>query len=175
MSLTEISAADAARMVEKKSAVIVDVREPHEVVRERIPGAILMPLSQLTDEPLALPKKSKALFICRSGARTRSMAPRLSRLANGHTVNGGMIAWKSAGLPVEVPSDAASKKARLIWQASNVILVAGLGLALYGMTAKLNVFGIAGLAAALVVIAMRGPVISALIGKTTAKTRGKKA
>ncbi len=176
MSLTEISAADAAKLVNRKAGVIVDVREPHEIARERIPGAITIPLSQISEDPIALPGKAKALFICASGARTRSGAPRLARTVNGkgHTVSGGMIAWKSAGLPVEVPSDAGSRKARLIWKGSTVLLFAALGLAFYGMTQRLNAFGIAGLAAALVVIALRGPVISALVGKTAAKAKAGK-
>ncbi|PLX36850.1 MAG: hypothetical protein C0606_13700 [Hyphomicrobiales bacterium] len=171
MSLTEISAADAARMVEKKHAIIVDVREAHEIARERIPGAMIKPLSTLGEEALPLPKKTKALFICHSGARTNSTAPKLARISGnrGHVVRGGMIAWKNTGLAVEVPNDPASKKARLVWNGSNFLLVAALGLSGAGLMSGQTMYGLAGMAAALAVFAMRGPVIASLIAKGTAQ------
>lgn len=47
MSLPTISPADAARLLKEEGAMLIDVREPDERARIRIPGAVGLPLSQL--------------------------------------------------------------------------------------------------------------------------------
>lgn len=86
------------------NAVLVDVREPHEQARERIAGAIALPLSQLArGGPAGLPAERTVVFLCASGTRTRVNSVALAMLAGGHGYNlvGGITAWKRAGLPTE--------------------------------------------------------------------------
>ena len=82
--------------------VLIDVREPLEFVEGRIPRSLLFPLS--TFDATALPDVSpkKLVFSCRSGRRSVTAfnaAQEAGIPAYGH-LEGGIIAWSSAGLPV---------------------------------------------------------------------------
>lgn len=105
MSLPTISAAEARRLLDQ-GAVLVDIREADEHARERIAGARNLPLSRLDAGDLAAAKDQKVIFHCRSGARTLGNAGRLSALVgercDAYVVEGGLDAWKKAGLPVVV-------------------------------------------------------------------------
>ncbi|TCZ52777.1 rhodanese family protein [Roseicella aquatilis] len=101
--LKSITPEDAARLLREGGATLVDVREPDEHARERIPEAQNLPLSKLEEAELALHGGRPVLFHCRSGARTQGNAARLAAkagLAEAYVVEGGLEAWKRAGLPV---------------------------------------------------------------------------
>lgn len=98
MTLQTIGPAAAKRLIDE-GALLVDVREPNEHARERVPGARNAPLSSLD----GLPASAKAIvFHCRSGARTSANAARLAAAAGreAYILEGGIDAWKKAGLPV---------------------------------------------------------------------------
>jgi rhodanese-related sulfurtransferase len=99
--LQTISPECAADLV-RRGAVLVDIREADEHARERIPGARHHALSRLDAECPARPGDDVLVFYCRSGARTRGQAARLSAAANceAYILDGGLNAWKKAGLPV---------------------------------------------------------------------------
>lgn len=104
MTLPTLSATDAARLIREQGALLVDVREPDEHARAKIPGATNLPLSRLHEAELAVQDGKPVLFHCRSGARTAGNAAALASKA-GETcqafiVEGGLDAWKAAGLPV---------------------------------------------------------------------------
>jgi len=93
----------AAHLMREGAATLVDVREPDEYARERIPGARNLPLSRLEEIEQAVPPGRPVLFHCRSGARTQGNAQRLAAkagLGQAYVVEGGLQAWKQAGLPV---------------------------------------------------------------------------
>ncbi len=97
-----ITPQDAAALL-RDGATLVDVREPDEHARERIPGARSLPLSRLEEAELAVHDGKPVLFHCRSGARTAGNAERLSTkvgVCEAYIVEGGLDAWKQAGLPV---------------------------------------------------------------------------
>ena len=98
MSLPTISPKDAKRLVEQ-GALLVDVRGADEHVRERIPGPRNLPLDRLTSISHAA---GPILFHCKSGNRTNIHASRLAAAADcdAFIVEGGIDAWKAAGLPV---------------------------------------------------------------------------
>ena len=101
--LIDITVDEVATLL-AENAVLVDVREPHEQARERIAGAIALPLSQLArGGPAGLPADRTAVFVCASGTRTKVNSAALAMLAGGRGYNmvGGIIAWKRAGLPTE--------------------------------------------------------------------------
>ncbi|HVL73413.1 MAG TPA: rhodanese family protein [Beijerinckiaceae bacterium] len=103
MSLPAIGPEHAGRLVEE-GAILIDVREADEHARERIPGARLMPLSRLDAADLG-PAGAPVVFHCRSGARTHTHGPRLAAKAGpcaAYVLEGGLEAWKKAGLPVVV-------------------------------------------------------------------------
>ena len=100
MTLQTIDPATAQRPIDE-GALLVDVREPDEHAREHVPGACNTPLSRLD----ALPANATAIvFHCRSGARTSVNASRLAAAAGcqAYILEGGIDAWKKAGLPVAV-------------------------------------------------------------------------
>ncbi|QFU16712.1 rhodanese family protein [Microvirga thermotolerans] len=105
MSLPTLSPKDAKRLLDR-GATLMDIREADEHARERIPGARLMPLSKLDEAELALHGGRPVIFHCKSGARTKGSATRLAAKVGGtceaFIVEGGIDAWKKAGLPVAV-------------------------------------------------------------------------
>lgn len=100
MPIPAITAAEADRLV-RSGAVLIDIRDADEHARERIPAAKLVPLAQIGRTPL--PEGAKTVvFHCRSGNRTGANAARLSGAAgcDAYILEGGLDAWKRAGLPV---------------------------------------------------------------------------
>lgn len=97
----EVSPAEAARLVEQEGAVLLDVREPGEWKRERIPGARHVPLGQLGSRlgELSELKERPVVVQCQSGMRS-SMAARTLKQAGFQKVYnlaGGLMAWTMAG------------------------------------------------------------------------------
>ena len=99
MSLPTIDAVRAKRLIDD-GAVLVDVREADERVREHVPGTRHHALSRLSTIDTAGAKV--VIFHCRSGARTAANASRLAGAAGceADVLEGGIDAWKKAGLPV---------------------------------------------------------------------------
>nr|WP_279639205.1 rhodanese-like domain-containing protein [Sphingomicrobium sediminis] len=98
-----MSASEVAAMREAtEPPIFIDVRTPEEYAEGHIPGARLMPLAEF--DPAALDGEMVVLY-CRSGRRSEEAAVRLAA-HRGETVahmEGGIIAWEEAGLPVETP------------------------------------------------------------------------
>jgi rhodanese-related sulfurtransferase len=89
----------------REGAVLIDIREADEHAREHISGARHHALSQIDAQSPARPGDEVLVFHCRSGARTKTNAPRLAAAANGceaYVLEGGLDAWKQAGLPTAV-------------------------------------------------------------------------
>lgn len=91
---------EVAEALETRGIVLVDVRTPQEYVHEHIPGAMLLPMQDF--EADFLPDGGKPVVLhCGSGMRSGKMAEKvlaagIDRIAH---MDGGMGAWKSAGLP----------------------------------------------------------------------------
>ena len=103
MSLPTISPDQAKRLLDQ-GAILIDIREADEHARERIAGARHLPLSKLDQADMAVHEGKPVLFHCKSGGRTLANGQRLAgKLAEGceaYIVEGGLDAWKNAGLPV---------------------------------------------------------------------------
>lgn len=103
MALKSISPAKARELL-ASGAILVDIREPDEHARERVQGARHVPLSKLDEADLAVHDGKPVIFHCRSGARTAGNWSRLAAKAGEgcevFVVEGGLEAWKRAGLPV---------------------------------------------------------------------------
>lgn len=85
------------------TCVLVDVREPDEHARERIAGAILMPLGRFDPAAVQLKAGQTLAIHCRSGRRASDAVARCAGLVRAGipvvNVAGGIEAWKAAGLP----------------------------------------------------------------------------
>jgi rhodanese-related sulfurtransferase len=88
-----------ARQAIADGALLIDIRDPDEHLRERIPGAVNLPLARVAE---LAPSGQPVVFHCRSGMRTEANAGKLLAAASGapcHVLGGGIEAWRSAGLP----------------------------------------------------------------------------
>ena len=101
-TLTPIDPATLAARLESGAVTLVDIREEEEFAREHITGAVSLPLSRLEAGRLALAAHRDVVFHCRSGMRTNAHCARLAAHVEGeaYVLEGGLEAWKSAGLPV---------------------------------------------------------------------------
>lgn len=81
---------------------VIDVREPYEHRSGVIPGALKIPLGQLTHKADELDRNRRYAIVCASGNRSQSAAAFLAdqgyQVAN---VVGGMSLWLGGGHPVE--------------------------------------------------------------------------
>lgn len=79
--------------VTDNDGILLDVREPKEWKLGTLPGALLIPMSELQARIDEIPKERPILCICRSGARSQQVAAFLG--FNGYEVanmTGGMKA-----------------------------------------------------------------------------------
>jgi rhodanese-related sulfurtransferase len=96
----EVSVQEADDRFRDGSAVIIDVREPSEIVEVSVPGTINIPLGQLAQHVREFPADRELLFFCRSGNRSSYATDFAikSGFPNSANVAGGIIAWVRAGL-----------------------------------------------------------------------------
>lgn len=125
--LAPLTPSVAADLVRQGRAVLVDVREPDEIARESIPGALAAPLSALETASLAAAAGREVIFTCRSGARTGAHCARLAARAPGpaHVLEGGLMAWKAAGLPTRTDARAPLELMRQVQIAAGSMVVLG--------------------------------------------------
>lgn len=99
--VTTASAQDLVAAVQRGERVI-DVREPFEFAGGHIPGVqnIAMALVPLRIDEIR--GVEPVWVVCESGIRSWQVADYLSRHGvEAFNVNGGMAAWRAAGLPQE--------------------------------------------------------------------------
>lgn len=82
---------------------IVDVREPWEFRQGHVPGAVLIPLGQLSSRLSELDPETPVALICASGSRSQSAAALLGQkgFKTVYNVLGGTGAWMYSGLELE--------------------------------------------------------------------------
>jgi len=104
MNLRTITPEELARRREAGTLVeLIDVRTPVEHAEVHIDGARLVPLDALNPREFATPCEGEPLYvICRSGSRAAKACEKLraAGLDNVCSVEGGILAWEKAGLPV---------------------------------------------------------------------------
>jgi molybdopterin/thiamine biosynthesis adenylyltransferase/rhodanese-related sulfurtransferase len=92
----EITPGDVKKMMdEKKSFVLIDVREPHEYQICRIDGAKLIPLGEVARRMHELNSADDIVVHCRSGMRSAQAVEFLmkSGFRRIHNLKGGILAW----------------------------------------------------------------------------------
>lgn len=97
--MSEITTAEAEQR--RGSATIVDVREPAETAAGMIPGAVNIPLGQLTSRLGELETGRPVITVCAAGGRSaRAAADLLISCYCADTMAGGTTAWTAEGRPV---------------------------------------------------------------------------
>lgn len=100
---TVLSVTEAVVLMNRKSALVLDVREADEFAQGHLQGARNIPLSQLDARSKELEKfrDKPVLIVCQRGSRA-SKASRLLKAQNFSALNvlkGGMQAWQEANMP----------------------------------------------------------------------------
>ncbi|NNF68251.1 MAG: rhodanese-like domain-containing protein [Acidimicrobiia bacterium] len=93
-----------ARALIDDGALLVDVREPNEWNMARIPGAELMPMSNVQEWWQDLPRDRDIVLQCQTGNRSGSLTEALMHQAgfdNVYNLAGGIVAWARTGLEIE--------------------------------------------------------------------------
>ena len=129
-AIRSIDAQTLRSWIERGEAVVVDVREPDEHREAHLPGSICVPLSSFDPARVPNPEGKRVVLHCRSGKRSTDAAGRL--LACGWPevtqLEGGLEAWKKAGLPVERTPGATISIQRQVQIAAGSLVVAGAAL-----------------------------------------------
>ena len=92
-----------ARELIDSGAQVVDVRTAVEHAESHISGAAHIPLDRLDqDSAEALENDRPVLVYCRGGSRSEMAAEALRNSGfDAHSIDGGLVAWDDAGLPLE--------------------------------------------------------------------------
>ena len=95
----------ATLLINREDAQVIDVREPDEYVAGHLPESRNFPLARLGERAGELDKlkDSPILIVCQTGARSASACSQLAKLGftKTHNLDGGINAWRTAGLPLK--------------------------------------------------------------------------
>lgn len=100
-----ISPQQAHEWLASGDAVLIDVREPDEFKAEHIAYAASLPLANVCNlfQKLQIPSGRKIIFHCLRGKRGEqacALIPKNDMAGAVYNIEGGIDAWKNAGLPV---------------------------------------------------------------------------
>ena len=100
----QLSPADAVRLISREDGVVIDIRPDGEFRNGHIVNAIHIPFDQIDSRLGRLGKyRSKPVIAaCRAGQQSASVAKRLRSegFERVHRLQGGMLAWQNADLPL---------------------------------------------------------------------------
>jgi rhodanese-related sulfurtransferase len=101
----EVGNLNVTHLINHQNAVLLDVRETAELTGGKLPNALTIPLSQLNARAGELAKLTSrpVVVYCARGNRSRTAGNLLAKqgFADVYSLNGGLKAWKDAGLPLE--------------------------------------------------------------------------
>jgi rhodanese-related sulfurtransferase len=104
--ISTVSVDDAALITDNPpdDLVVLDVRTPEEYAEGHLDGAVLVDFydADFADQLAALDTDVPYLVYCRSGNRSGQTLDMMQQLGftSAVDVDGGIVAWSSAGLPV---------------------------------------------------------------------------
>lgn len=102
MGYRDINVAELEQMLRKGNVRLLDVRTDAEIAQGKIPEGEPLPLHLIPLRMGEMDKQATTVFYCRSGGRSAQAAAFFA--ANGfqdvYNLQGGIIAWAGAGMPV---------------------------------------------------------------------------
>jgi hydroxyacylglutathione hydrolase len=106
-TIDQITATDAAAMLDRGDATIIDVRGRAEWQAGHMPGVPNIPLGDLADHLDALPADRPVILHCQSGGRSSIGASLLHTRGRRDIMNmtGGIRAWEQSGQAVEADEE----------------------------------------------------------------------
>ncbi len=103
-AVTLVSPAEAQALIEGGDVEVVDVRTPAEFAEGHLEGATLVDFyeSDFADRIAELDRDREYVVYCRSGNRSSQATAMMAAqgFADLNDVDGGIVAWEAAGLPV---------------------------------------------------------------------------
>ncbi|MGL5035571.1 MAG: rhodanese-like domain-containing protein [Microcystaceae cyanobacterium] len=107
-SVKTIEAIALQTLLNQEAVTLIDVRETGEYANERIHGAKSFSLSSFDPQKLPIEKNKPFILYCQSGNRSGQAAQKLLAADYGEVTHlqGGLNAWKQAGLPTEKTANA---------------------------------------------------------------------
>ena len=101
-TVSQATPAEAAAMLERGEAAVIDVRGRSEWEAGHLPGVPNIPVGHLAERLDELPTDRPVIVHCQGGGRSAIAASLLQARGVAHVVNmtGGYGAWRQAGLPV---------------------------------------------------------------------------
>jgi rhodanese-related sulfurtransferase len=108
-------------------AALIDVRPPGMHAAERIAGAVSVPDATIDSARLPVGAGQRLVLHCEIGVASGKAAQRLAGAGRGEVYNleGGISAWKQAGLPVESTRGAPLPVIRQVQIVAGSLVVAG--------------------------------------------------
>lgn len=101
----EVSALEAVQLINRRDALVLDVRDAAEYAGGHIANARHIPEAQLGERLKELEKfKSRPVIVsCRTGSRSAAAAALLRKhgFAEASALRGGLVAWQQASMPLE--------------------------------------------------------------------------
>ncbi len=127
MTLTKITPAEARARI-AQGAALIDIRAADEHARNRIPGALNAPLGSA----FSLGDAPAVIYHCRSGMRTDANATQLAAASpcEAYLLEGGIDAWRAAGLPVITDAKAPLEIMRQVQITAGLLVLTGVILSL---------------------------------------------
>ena len=101
---SEVGAFDAVQLINRRDAIVIDVRETGDFASGHIANARHVPEAQMSDRMKELEKfKARPIIVsCRTGTRAPAVANALRKRGFQEAValRGGIAAWQQAGMPL---------------------------------------------------------------------------
>jgi rhodanese-related sulfurtransferase len=99
-----LSAAEATQLINRRNAVVIDLRAATEYAAGHLPAARHLALDELQAKigQIAKNKATPVLLVCQTGLQSNK-ASRIVEAAGYtevHVLQGGLNAWQQAGMPV---------------------------------------------------------------------------
>ncbi|MCE7526469.1 rhodanese-like domain-containing protein [Polynucleobacter sp. IMCC 30228] len=99
-----LSVAEATTWINRRKAVVLDLRAPADFQAGHLPNSKSLPFSKLSSdlERLKLDRKLPLILVCQNGNESRRAAQQLRKMgfAEVGLLDGGLKAWQTANLPL---------------------------------------------------------------------------
>ncbi len=131
-SIRDVDPQTLKRWIDEDKALLIDIRDSDEYAREHIPGSRLVPLSGFDRADFPRDHDKIAVFHCNTGTRTCQAAPQIlgAGFQEVYHLEGGLNAWKAAGLPVDLNRKAPISIMRQVQITAGSMVVLGIVLSL---------------------------------------------
>jgi|SRR5689334_13296799 len=108
--MKEVGTLNVTQLINRNNALLLDVREANEFTGGKLPNAVHIPLSQLAARAGEIAKSTArpVVVYCALGKRGRAAGAILANqgFADIYMLQGGLKAWKDAGLPLDSLAEA---------------------------------------------------------------------